>query len=356
MVFLARRFHREQRSQIYVLQALPSLSIGLFLCSDNSFAESNNKMKVAFFSTQDFEPSYFLKSANNLDSHFFKESLNPDTISLTKGFDAICLFVNDVLDAACFAKLAEFKVRGVAMRCSGLNNIDLAAASKEKIPVRNVPHYSPYAVAEHAMALILCLNRKIHKAYNRVREGNFSINGLQGFDLHGKTVGIIGLGAIGQVFAQICLGFGCRVLVHDPYVAPPTTLASLDLLSLCQAADVISLHCPLTEETHHLLGAHEIAQMKPGVILINTGRGALIDTKVLIKHLKQGRIGGLGLDVYEQESQLFFSDHSCDIIQDDLLMRLTTFPNVVITSHQAYLTKESLLEIARVTIDNLNRF
>jgi len=312
-------------------------------------------MRVAFFSTQDFEPAYF-HAPKGWAFEFFKESLNSNTIDMAKGFSAVSLFVNDVLDAQCFAKLAAFKVRGVAMRCSGLNNIDLQAADQAQILVRNVPHYSPYAVAEHAMALLLCLNRKIHKAYNRVREGNFNINGLQGFDLHGKTVGIIGLGAIGQVFANICLGFGCQVVAYDPYAAISSPIESTDLIRLCQISDIISLHCPLTKASFHLLGEQEISQMKDGVYLINTGRGALIDTKVLIKALKQGRIGGLGLDVYEQESGLFFSDHSTDIIQDDTLMRLTTFPNVVITSHQAYLTRESLVEIAAVTMQNLKIF
>jgi D-lactate dehydrogenase len=311
-------------------------------------------MKIGFFSTQDFEPPYFTSRQLGYELCFFKESLNTNSVNMAKGLDAVCVFVNDKLDAHCLNSLAHLKLKCIALRCTGVNNVDLDAAKKYQIPVVNVPRYSPYAVAEHALALILCLNRKIHKAYNRVREGNFSINGLQGFDLHNKTLGIIGLGAIGQVLAQIGIGLGMNILAYDPYVKTQAAVKLVDLSMLCQNSDVISLHCPLTPATLHIIGDQEIAMMKRGGILINTGRGALINAKALIRGLKSKKLAGVGLDVYEQESGLFFLDHSNDIIQDDVLMRLTTFPNVIITSHQAYLTQEALTEIARVTMHNID--
>lgn len=310
-------------------------------------------MKIAFFSTQPFEVGYFKNDVQH-EWTFYVESLNANTVDMIQDAEAVCVFVNDQLDAKCIEKLAVKKIKCIALRCTGFNNVDLQACKQHQISVVNVPHYSPYAVAEHAMALILSLNRKIHKAYSRIKEGNFNLNGLQGFDLHGKTVGIIGLGAIGRVFAKICHGFGCRVLGYDPFVEIIPHVQMVNLTELCQQSDIISLHCPLNTETTHLINQSRIDLMKPHVMLINTGRGALIDSKALIQALKQKKIGALGMDVYEQESGLFFKDHSLDIIQDDILMRLTTFPNVIITSHQAFLTHEALEVIAKVTVENLN--
>ncbi len=310
-------------------------------------------MKIAFFSTQAFEIDYF-KQYPQHEWTFFTESLNINTVDMIQGEGAVCVFVNDRLDDKCIEKLAQKNVKLIALRCTGFNNVDLEACYKHHILVANVPHYSPYAVAEHAMALILTLNRKIHKAYNRIKEGNFNLNGLQGFDLHGKTVGIIGLGAIGKVFAKICHGFGCRILGYDPYIDSIPHVENVSLNDLFQQSDIISLHCPLNDDTQHLIDERRIQLMQPHVMLINTGRGGLIDSKALIKALKQKKIGALGLDVYEQEAGLFFKDHSFDIIQDDILMRLTTFPNVVMTSHQGFLTHEALEVIAKVTVENIS--
>lgn len=310
-------------------------------------------MKVAFFSAQAFEVDYF-KANTTHQWTFFSEALNAQTISMIQDQNVVCVFVNDTLDAKCIEKLAQKNIQLIALRCTGFNNVDLDACRHYGILVANVPHYSPYAVAEHAMALVLTLNRKIHKAYSRIKEGNFNLNGLQGFDLHGKTIGIVGLGAIGRVFAKICHGFGCRVIGVDPDVEKLAHVEIVDMNTLCQQSDIISLHCPLTKDTQHLINAQRIAQMKPSVMLINTGRGALMDSKAIIAALKQQKISALGMDVYEQESGLFFKDHSLDIIQDDVIMRLTTFPNVVITSHQGFLTHEALEVIAQITSDNIH--
>ena len=312
-------------------------------------------MKIAFFSTQVFEPQYFHQLTSKFEIHYFKESLNVNTVSLVQGFDAVCVFVNDQLNKACIEKLHQYGIRYIALRCAGFNNVDILACHQFHIPVVRVPRYSPHAVAEYAMALLLCLNRKIHKAYQRVREGNFELHGLQGFDLYQKTIGIVGLGAIGSLFAQICLGFGCKVIAYDPYIEKFPDVSMVDFKTLLAQADVISLHCPLTEETYHLIDDAEILQMKPQVILINTGRGALIQSKALVQGLKSGKLAGVALDVYEQETGVFFVDHSQDIIQDDILMRLVGFPNVIITSHQGFLTEEALHEIARVTMQNLSK-
>ena len=310
-------------------------------------------MNIAFFSTQAFEVDYFKQYPQHTWT-FFNESLNTNTVDIIEGQEIVCVFVNDRLDAKCVEKLAQKKIKLIALRCTGFNNVDLEACQKYQIPVANVPHYSPYAVAEHAMALILTLNRKIHKAYSRIKEGNFDLNSLKGFDLHGKTVGIIGLGAIGQVFAKICHGFGCRILGYDPYIDSIAHVKMVSLNKLFQQSNIISLHCPLNDETRHLIDESRIQLMQPHVMIINTGRGGLIDSKALIKALKQKKIGALGLDVYEQETGLFFKDHSFDIIQDDILMRLTTFPNVLITSHQGFLTHEALDVIAKETVENIN--
>ncbi|WP_020680759.1 2-hydroxyacid dehydrogenase [Marinobacterium rhizophilum] len=287
------------------------------------------------------------------DSH-----LTPRTARLAVGFDAISVFVNDRVSAAVIEVLAEVGVKTIALRCAGYNNVDLAAAKAGGMAVVRVPAYSPYAVAEHAVALILSLNRHIHKAYNRVRDGNFALDGLLGFDLHGKTVGVIGTGSIGAVFCRIMRGFGCQVLAHD--VAPNADCLALGveyrtLGELLAQADILSLHCPLTPATHHLIDQAALAQMKPGAFLVNTSRGGLIDTPAVIAALKSEHLGGLAIDVYEEEADFFFEDLSDRVIADDDLMRLTTFPNVLVTGHQAFLTREALTNIADCTRDNLEQ-
>ncbi len=267
------------------------------------------------------------------------------------------MFVNDRLDRACLLALQKGGVRHVALRCAGFNNVDLSAAAELKITITRVPAYSPHAVAEHAVALLLALNRRIHRAHNRVREHNFSLGGLVGFDVHGKTVGIVGTGKIGRIAAQIYCGFGARVVAHDPFPDPKWAeqfhVDYTDLDGLLQNSDIISLHLPLTPETLHLFSAKTFQQLKPGAYLVNTSRGKLIDTTALIQGLKSGRLGGVALDVYEEEEGVFFEDLSDKVLQDDELSRLLTFPNVLITSHQAFLTREALGEIARVTTTNL---
>jgi D-lactate dehydrogenase len=269
------------------------------------------------------------------------------------------VFVNDQVNAAVIARLDSLGVRLIALRCAGYNNVDLAAANKHRITVVRVPAYSPYAVAEHTLALMLALNRKLHRAYNRVRQGNFALDGLLGFDMHGKTVGIIGTGEIGTVVAQILTGFGCPTLAFDPI--PNQTCRSLGVRyvepnELFAESDIITLHCPLTPENKYMINAAAIVRMKNGVMLINTSRGALLDTLSIIDALKSGKIGYLGLDVYEEEEEIFFEDRSGLILSDDVFARLLTFPNVIITGHQAFFTREALLNIAGTTIDNITRF
>jgi D-lactate dehydrogenase len=277
-----------------------------------------------------------------------------------RGATAVCAFVNDTLDRPCLEALAGHGVRLIALRCAGFNNIDLPAARSLGLAVVRVPAYSPEAVAEHAVALLLTLNRKTHRAYNRVRELNFSLNGLVGFDLHGKTVGIAGTGRIGRATAQIFRGFGCRVLAYDPVPMPEWAEAhGIGLVgfdTMLAESDVLSLHLPLTPETHYLLNPDTFARMKRGAYLINTSRGKLVDTTALIEALKSGQLGGVGLDVYEEEEGIFFEDLSAEMLLDDELSRLLTFPNVLITAHQAFLTQEALTEIARMTTENLIRF
>jgi D-lactate dehydrogenase len=291
---------------------------------------------------------------------FFEAQLQPQTAALAEGFDAICAFVNDKLDATVLERLRSLAIRMVALRCAGYNNVDLAAAARLGLTIARVPAYSPEAVAEHTAALILALNRKVYRAYNRVREGNFSLDGLVGFNLHGKTVGLIGTGKIGTAVARILgPGFGCRLLGYDP--APDDGCARLGvnyvrLPELFSQSDVISLHSPLVPETLHLIDRDALAHMKRGVMLINTSRGALIDTPAVIDALKSGQIGALGLDVYEEETALFFEDHSSNVISDDVFARLLTFPNVVVTGHQAFLTQEALAHIAQTTVENLAEF
>jgi D-lactate dehydrogenase len=286
--------------------------------------------------------------------------LTPETVALAAGFPVVCSFVNDRVDAAAVTGLAQTGVRLLALRSAGYNHVDLEAAAAAGLRVVRVPEYSPYAVAEHAVALILSLNRKIHRAFGRVRDANFSLEGLVGFDLHGKTVGVVGTGRIGVVFVRILRGFGCRILAHD--LAPAPELAGdpgvqyTDLPMLYRESDILSLHVPLTPATRHLIDAQALGAMKPGVYLINTSRGALIDTPALVAALKQGHVGAAGLDVYEEEAGIFFSDLSDQVLQDDVLARLLTFPNVLVTAHQGFLTREALAEIADTTLASVAAF
>ena len=317
-----------------------------------------NALKIAFFDTKPYDRKSFeqVNRAFGFDITYFDTHLNTDTVELTQGFDAVCAFVNDTIDKPVIDHLVEHGVRIVALRCAGYNNVDFDAAF-DRLPIVRVPAYSPYAVAEHAAALILTLNRKTHKAYYRVREGNFSINGLQGFDMHGKTAGIIGSGQIGRCLVNILQGFGMDVLVHDPFpdqaYAQKQGIHYVDLSELYSRSDVISLHCPLTPETRYMINRETIPTLKDGVMIINTGRGQLIDTKALIQGLKSGKIGAAGLDVYEEESEYFFEDRSIELIKDDVLARLLTFPNVLVTSHQGFFTVEALNNIAHTTLTNL---
>ena len=316
---------------------------------------------VAFYDTKTYDREYFERApeSNRLRWQFHEFRLSAATAASVDGAPAVCVFVNDRLDAPCLQLLYEGGVRLVALRCAGFNNVDLAAAKSLGLAVTRVSAYSPHAVAEHTIALLLALNRKIHRAYNRVREHNFSLNGLVGFDLHGKTVGVIGTGKIGKIAAKIFRGFGTEVLAFDPITSPQWAAAlgvhytAFD--TLLANSDIVSLHLPLTPPSRHLLNMAAFARMKPGAYLINTSRGELVDTAALIEALKTGRLGGVALDVYEEEEGLFFEDHSGEILQDDELSRLLTFPNVLITAHQAFLTHEALTEIARVTTANLIR-
>lgn len=318
-------------------------------------------MRVAIFSTKHYD-RVFLETANATCGHelvFFEPRLTEETTLLAAQFPAVCVFVNDQLSAPVLTALAGQGTRLIALRSAGFNNVDLIAARELGLTVVRVPAYSPYAVAEHTVGLILTLNRKIHRAYARVREGNFALDGLLGFDLHGRTVGVIGTGKIGAVVARILKGFGCQLLAHDPFPNPDCErlgVKYVSLQNLFTASDVITLHCPLTPETHHLISAQAISQMKSGVMLINTGRGALIDTQAVIEALKSGRIGYLGLDVYEEEADLFFEDLSDKVIHDDVFARLLTFPNVVITGHQGFFTEEALKNIAETTLANITAF
>ena len=320
-------------------------------------------MKVAVFSAKAYDRSYLdaanAAAGNPHDIAYFEGHLLPSTVSLAAGATAVCPFVNDRVDGPVLKALAAQGTRIVALRGAGFNNVDLHAAAHAGITVARVPAYSPWAVGEHAVALMMALNRKTHRAYARVREGNFSLDGLLGFDFHGRTVGLIGVGRIGLVVARIMAGLGCRVLAVDP--APREELKSLGIATgslddLLAEADIISLHCPLTPETRHLIDRRAVERMKPGVMLINTSRGAVIETAAVIEGLKSGRIGHLGLDVYEEEGDLFFEDLSGQVLQDDVFARLLTFPNVLITGHQAFFTREALTAIAETTIANLSAF
>ncbi len=313
----------------------------------------------AFYDTKSYDGEAMLaaEGADRVDWHFHDFRLSAATAATVAGARSVCVFVNDRLDRACLEILAAQGVCHVALRCAGFNNVDLAAARELGLAVTRVPAYSPHAVAEHTIALLLALNRKIHRAYNRVREFNFSLTGLVGFDLYSKAVGIIGTGKIGRCAAEIFRGFGCRVLAHDPFPlsdwAQAHDVAYLPLDDVLAQSDILSLHLPLTPESHHLLNAATLARLKPGAYVLNTSRGKLVDTHALIGALKAGRLGGVALDVYEEEEGVFFEDHSEHGLRDDELARLLSFPNVLVTSHQAFLTREALGEIARVTTGNL---
>lgn len=314
-------------------------------------------MRITLFSSKPYDrDSFSAATAHGCELHFLDARLDIDTAALAAGSEVVCAFVNDDLGAAVLEQLAAAGTRLIALRSAGYNHVDLAAAERLGLPVVRVPAYSPHAVAEHAVALILALNRRLHRAFNRTREGDFSLHGLTGFDLHGKTVGVVGTGQIGAVFARIMQGFGCRVLLCDPHPDPSLSAAGARYVTfdaLLEQSDILSLHCPLTTATRYLIDRHSLARMKPGAMLINTGRGALVDTPALIDALKSGQLGYLGLDVYEEEAELFFEDRSDLPLQDDVLARLLTFPNVIITAHQAFLTREALAAIASTTLDNV---
>ncbi len=314
-------------------------------------------MKLAFFDCKPYDVPGFDKYLANsgIEVKYFEPNLNIDTVSLAAGFDAVCVFVNDTVDEDVVNRLHELGVKMIALRCAGFNNVDIKACLG-KLRVFRVPAYSPYAVAEHAMALLLTINRRTHKAYNRTRDFNFSLQGLAGFDLHGKTVGIIGTGKIGRVFADICRGFGMQILAYDPHPSPNSGLTYVELPELFQKSDIISLHCPLTEDTQHLIDAQSIAQMKPNVTILNTSRGGLINTEDLIQGLKDKKVGAACLDVYEEEGDFFYEDFSGHIVRDDKLVRLISMPNVIVTSHQAFLTEEALDNIAATTVRNIIKY
>lgn len=318
-------------------------------------------MEVAVFGTKSYDRQFLQAAADGTDIewNFIEPRLTETTAPLAYPFEAICCFVNDEISSGVLQKLSKGKTKLIAMRCAGYNNVDLPVAHELGIQVARVPAYSPYAVAEHAVGLILTLNRKYHKAYNRVREGDFSLGGLLGFDLHGKTVGVIGTGKIGQIFARIMYGFGCKLLAFDVHQAEECQNLGVKyetLEELLAQSDIISLHCPLLPVTKHLINDKSISKLKPGAMIINTSRGGLIDTKAAIEGLKSGQIGSLGIDVYEEEAELFFEDKSESVIQDDVFARLVTFPNVLVTGHQGFFTQNALEAIANVTVQNLQEF
>jgi D-lactate dehydrogenase len=316
-------------------------------------------MKITFFSTKPYDKTFFNlhNEKFGFEIEYYETHLGPHIINVVDTTDAVCVFVNDKVNAEVIGELANKGVKVIALRCAGFNNVDLEAAKANGIKVCRVPAYSPEAVAEHAVAMMLTLNRKTHKAYNRVREQNFSLNGLLGFDVHGKTVGVIGTGNIGKAFCKIMLGFGCKVVAFDVFANKELEdlgVTFMPVLDVFKQSDIISLHCPLNEQTKHIVNSETIAYMKKGVLLLNTSRGALIDTKAVIAALKLRQIGYLGIDVYEQEGNLFFRDLSDDIIEDDTIQRLMSFPNVLVTAHQAFFTEEALSQISEITLNNIN--
>ena len=311
-------------------------------------------IRVAFFDAKAYDKPSFEQygGQHGVRFKYLETKLNEDTVDLARGCTAVCVFVNDTVNAAVIDKLYEYGVRLIALRSAGYNNVDLQAAFG-KIHVVHVPAYSPYAVAEHAIALLLTSVRRIHKAYNRTREFNFTLNGLTGFDFHGKTVGVCGTGKIGRIFIDICRGFGMHVIAYDPYPAKDSGIEYVTLDELFARSDIISLHCPLTDETRHMIDAGAIAKMKKGVVIVNTSRGALIDAEALLEGIKARKIGAACLDVYEEEADVFFEDRSGHIMDDELLSRLISMPNVIVTSHQAFLTEEALNNIAETTVKNI---
>ncbi len=311
--------------------------------------------KIAFFDTKPYDKLWFDKLNTEYNIKYLDYKLTPDSAAAARGCKAVVAFVNDTINSETIDELCALGVKLVALRCAGYNNVDLKYA-KDKINIVRVPVYSPYAVAEHTMALLLTLNRKIHKAFIRTRDFNFSLNGLTGFDLHGKTAGIIGTGQIGRIFIDICKGFGMNVIAYDPYPMENSNINYVTLDKLFAESDIISLHCPLTKDTRYIINERSLAQMKEGVVILNTSRGQLIDSDALLQSLKDGKVRGAGLDVYEEETAFFFEDYSSTIVQDDVLARLVSFPNVIMTSHQAFLTEEALQKIAEVTLFNLHQF
>ncbi len=314
-------------------------------------------MNIAFFDAKAYDIPAFKKYGERagITFKFFETKLNEDTASLAQGFDGVCVFVNDTVNAPVIDLLYKYGVKSIALRCAGYNNVDLSHAFG-KLHVFRVPAYSPYAVAEHAMAMLLTSVRRIHKAFIRTKDFNFSLAGLTGFDLHGKTVGVVGTGKIGRVFIDICRGFGMKIIAFDKFPDATSGIDYVPLDDIWEKSDIISFHCPLTEETHHLVDKETVAKMKKGVILVNTSRGALIDSEALLEGIKARKIGGACLDVYEEESDVFFEDRSGHIMADDTLARLITMPNVLVTSHQAFLTEEALDNIAETTVKNLIAF
>lgn len=313
-------------------------------------------INVAVFDTKQYDiPGFEKYTSDDVSFKFFETKITEDTAKLAKGFDAVVVFVNDTINKSVIDQLCEYGVKLIALRCAGFNNVDLEYA-KGKIPVVRVPAYSPYAVAEHTMALLLTSLRRIHKAYNRTREFNFSLNGFTGFDLHGKTIGVVGTGKIGKIFINICKGFGMNVIAYDLYPDRSADINYVSLDELFEKSDIISLHCPLTEENMYLINKDTIAKMKKGVFILNTSRGKLIDAEALLEGIKEKKVGAACLDVYEDENDIFFKDYSGHILQDDVLARLISMPNVIITSHQAFLTEEALDNIAKTTVDNITEF
>lgn len=319
--------------------------------------DHNRKIRTAFFDSKEYDKASFEKSElkDKFEMKFFETRLTADTVNLASGYDAVCVFVNDVIDRNVIDALYSYKIRLIALRCAGYNNVDIKYAFG-KIHIVRVPAYSPYAVAEHAMAMLLASVRKIHKAYIRTRDFNFSLNRLTGFDLYGKTIGIVGTGRIGRVFAGICKGFGMNVIAYDKHPGKHNDFDYVPLEEIWEKSDIISFHCPLTEETRHMVNKTTISEMKKNVILINTSRGALIESEALLEGIKNRHIGAACLDVYEEESDIFFHDFSDSFIEDDTLARLISMPNVLVTSHQAFLTSEALENIASTTLTSIIDF
>lgn len=317
-------------------------------------------MKICMFSSKPYDQTYFdLAKEDCFDITYLSPHLDETTVLLAQGCNIVCCFVNDVLNTDVLRELKRMGVALIALRCAGFNNIDMKTARELKLPVCRVPEYSPYAIAEHACALILDLNRNIHRAHNRIRENDYSLDGLLGFDLHGKNIGVVGAGKTGRAFINIMAGFGCHIFIVDPFFNKKDLKENQFLVTfdeLLEKSDIISLHCPLSSQTHHLVNAQSIKKMRPGVMIINTSRGGLIDTVAIIKGLKSKKVGYLGIDVYEEESGLFFENLSDTFIQDDIFARLQTFPNVTITGHQAFFTKEALHNIATITKNNILHF